>query len=163
MGYSIGDKIVYPHRGAGTVTGVEQLELVEGFDQYYVIDIPAAGLTVHVPVDMVDDLAVRPVVSTTRLERVLNLLGKKAHPLPNEYKLRQIGVREKLASGRATPIAEVVRDLRWREEQAYLTKVDRRLLDEAREFLAEEVALITNTELPNAHEVIDMAMARGLR
>lgn len=162
MDYAIGDKVVYPHRGAGTVTGMENLELVEGFDRYYVIDIPAEGLTVRVPVDKVDDLDVRPVVSATRLERVLDLLSKKASRLPDDYKLRQTGVREKMARGRATPIAEVVRDLTRREEESYLTRVDRRLLDEARDFLAAEVALITDSEIPDAEEVIEMALAQGL-
>ena len=162
MEYSVGDKIMYPHRGAGTVTGMEQMELVQGFEQYYVIDIPAAGLTVRVPVNMVDDLDVRPVVSPSKLKRVIALLAKKPHRLPDAYKLRQLGVREKLASGRAAPIAEVVRDLISREEKAYLTRVDRRLLDEAREFLAEEVALIMDIELPEAHQVIDMALVQAL-
>jgi RNA polymerase-interacting CarD/CdnL/TRCF family regulator len=162
MRYSIGDKVVYPHRGAGAVTDVEHLELVEGFDQYYVIDIPATGLTVRVPVDMVDALDVRPVLSESRLEQMLDLLGKKASRLPDDYKVRQIRVREKLASGRATPIAEVVRDLKWREERSYLTRVDRRLLEEAREFLAAEVALITGSEISDAHEVIDAALAQDL-
>jgi CarD family transcriptional regulator len=160
MRYAIGDKVVYPHRGAGAVIDIEHQELVEGFDHYYVIDIPATGLTVRVPVAKVDDLDVRPVVSASGLKRVLALLGRRARRLPDDYKLRQIGVREKLASGQAAPIAQVVRDLKWREEKAHLTRVDRRLLQEARDFLAAEVALITDSEIADAHEVIDSALER---
>lgn len=161
MNYAIGDKVVYPHRGAGTVTGVEHSELVGGFDQYYIIDIPASRLTVRVPVDKVDELGVRPVASQRRLDHVLGLLGDEPVELPNDYKERQLAVREKLGSGRAVPVAEVVRDLQWREEQSYLTKVDRRLLEEARELLAAEVALIKDQDIPEAHEAIDTALAEG--
>jgi CarD family transcriptional regulator len=159
MSYAIGDKVVYPHRGAGTVTGVEHAELVGGFDRYYVIDIPASRLTVRVPVNKVDDLGVRPVASQRRLVHVLDLLGEAPAELPDDYKQRQLAVREKMDTGRAAPLAEVVRDLLWREEQAHLTRVDRRLLDEARELLAAEVALITDQDMPEAHEAIDTALA----
>ena len=50
MEFSVGDKVVHPGHGCGQIIGLERLDLVEGFERYYVIEFPDKGLTVHVPV-----------------------------------------------------------------------------------------------------------------
>ena len=162
MEYSVGDKVMYPNRGVGIVTGVEQRELVDGFRQYYVIQIPSGGLTMHVPIEKTDDLGVRPVVSLSRLDRVLDVLSARPRRLPDGFKERQEGIHEKLRSGRAIQIAEGIRDLSWHEQRAYLTKRDKRQLAEGREFLADEIALATDSEVTDVHEIIEAALAVAL-
>jgi CarD family transcriptional regulator len=162
MEYEVGDRIFYPRRGAGTVTGVEEMEFVEGFRHYYVIELPSEKLTVRVPSEMVDELGVRPVVPKRRIDRVLNTLGGEPTVLPDNYKERQSGVRDQLATGQALPIAEVIRDLFGHERRAHLTKVDRDLFTEGREFLAEELALVMGRELLEVHQLIDDALEAGL-
>lgn len=162
MEYSVGDKVMYPNRGVGIVTGVEQREIVDGFRQYYVIEIPSGGLTMHVPMEKTDDLGVRPVVSLSRLERVLDVLSGRPRRLPDGFKERQQGIHEKLRSGRAIRIAEGIRDLSWHEQRAYLTKKDKHQLAEGREFLADEIALVTDSEVTDVHEVIEAALAAAL-
>jgi RNA polymerase-interacting CarD/CdnL/TRCF family regulator len=162
MKYSVGDKVVHPKRGAGTITGIEHHELVEGFEDYYVIEIRAQGLTLYVPMDMVDHLGVRPVVSKPRVDQVLDVLGERPGRLPDGYKLRQASVREKLGTGSAMQIAETVRDLVGHEQRAHLTRVDKRLLEEGREFLAGEIALITESEILEAQEAIEVALPEAL-
>ena len=158
MDYEIGDRIVYPRRGAGTVTDVTVMELVDGYSQYYVIELPGDKLTVHVPSEMVDELGVRPVVPKGRIEKVLDILSGQPTVLPDDYKERQAGVREQLATGQALPIAEAIRDLCGHERRKHLTKVDRDLLTEGREFLAGELALVMDQEVLDVHQLIDDAL-----
>jgi RNA polymerase-interacting CarD/CdnL/TRCF family regulator len=134
------------------------MELVEGFRQYYIIDLPGEKLTVHVPSKMVDELGVRPVVPEGRVDNVLDTLGGTPALLPDDYKDRQCGVREQLATGMTMPIAEAIRDLIGHERRAHLTKVDRDLLAEGREFLAEELALVRDTDVLGALQLIDDAL-----
>jgi len=162
MAYSVGDKVMYPNRGAGTVTEVQHQELVAGFGAYYVIELSNADLMVHVPMKKAGDLGVRPAVSEATLDRLLDVLGKRPERLPDDYKERQEGVREKLATGQAFRIAETVRDLAGHGQWAHLTKVDRRLLEEGRELLAGEMALVTDGEITDAEAVIDTALASAI-
>ena len=99
MEYSVGDKVMYPSRGVGIVTGIEQRELVDGFRQYYVIQIPSGGLTMHVPIEKTDDLGVRPVVSLSGLDRVLDVLSARPRRLPDGFKERQEGIHESSGVG----------------------------------------------------------------
>lgn len=158
MELSVGDKVVYPRHGVGRITGEEQLDLVEGFERYYVIEILDKGLTVHVPMRKMEELGVRPVMSRAKLARVLESLRGTPHPLSEDYRKRQAGVREKLETGGPLRIAEMVRDLTWHERRAHLTKADTELLARGREFLSAEIASLTGTEVTQAKQMIDAAL-----
>lgn len=159
MELSVGDEVVYPRHGMGRITGMERLDLVEGFERYYVIEIPDKGLTVRVPVRKMDELGLRPVMSRTKLARVLEALRAAPHLLSEDYKKRQAGVRERLGTGAPMHIAEVVRDLTWHERRAHLTRADSDLLAWGREFLSAEMALVTGTEVTDAKQMIDSALS----
>lgn len=158
MELSVGDKVVYPRHGVGRITGEEQLDLVEGFERYFVIEILDKGLTVHVPMRKMEELGVRPVMSRAKLARVLESLRGTPDPLSEDYRKRQAGVREKLETGGPLRIAEMVRDLTWHERRAHLTKADTELLARGREFLSAEIASLTGTEVTQAKQMIDAAL-----
>jgi CarD family transcriptional regulator len=159
MELSVGDKVVYPRHGVGRITAMESLDLVEGFERYYVIEIPDKGLTVRVPVRKMEELGLRPVMSRVKLARVMKALRDTPHLLSEDYKKRQAGVRERLETGAPMRIAEVVRDLTWHERRAHLTRADSDLLARGREVLSAEMALVTGTEVAYAKQMIDAALS----
>ena len=158
MKFSVGDKVVHPRCGFGRVTGLERLDLVDGFERYYVIEIPDAALTVRVPVRKVTELGVRPVMSQAKLARVLATLRGKPRSLSEDYKERQARIRERLEAGGPLRIAEIVRDLTWHERREHLTKADSDLLARGRQFLSTEIALVTDTDVADAKHTIDAAL-----
>lgn len=158
MEFSIGDQVAHPKHGAGQITDIEQLELVDGFKRYYVIEVGDKGLTLRIPIRKSEELGVRPVISSSRLDRVLETLRSAPQRLPASYQIRQTRLQAKLKTGRPLKIAELVRDLTWRKRQAKLSITDMRLLKRGRELLALEIALVTNRELFEAHNIIDTAL-----
>ncbi len=158
MQLSVGDKVVYPRHGVGRITGLEHLDLVEGFERYCVIEIFDKGLTVRVPVRKMEELGVRPVMSPAKLAQVLDALRDRPHLLSDDYKKRQDWVRERLKTGRPLCIAEIVRDLTWHERRARLTRIDSDLLALGREVLSAEIAWVTDTEVADAKQAIDDAL-----
>jgi len=154
---SVGDKVVFPKRGIGRITGLESLDLVEGFERYYVIEIPD-GLTVRIPVRKAAELGIRPVMSRAVLANVLKALGSSPRPLSEDYRERQAWVRERLATGAPVRIARIVRDLTWHEWRTHLTKADTALLARGRDLLSAEMAVVTGTELADARRTINDAL-----
>jgi CarD family transcriptional regulator len=159
MQFSIGDKIVHPHRGPGRIVDVERREFLGGAKRYYSIEIPAYGLTVHVPVGKAAELGMRPVMRRAKIARVLEILRSEPHRLPKDYKERQETVWEKIKTGRPIATAEAIRDLTWRKEHAHLTKKDSELLQRGQDFLAAEMALASDSEVSEANERIESALA----
>jgi CarD family transcriptional regulator len=158
MEFSVGDKVVHPRHGFGQIIGLKRLDLVEGFEHYYVIEIRDQGLTLHVPVRKIDVLGVRPVMSHAKMVRVLATLRGRPSQLSEDYKERQARIREKLDTGAPLRIAEILRDLTWLERRARLTAADSALLSRGRDFLAAEIAVVTDTEIINAKQAIDTAL-----
>ncbi len=162
MELSVGDKIVYPRHGVGRIVGIEDLNLVEGFERYYVIEIPNQHLIVRVPIRKMEELGVRLVMSHEKLLSVLETLGSEPHLLSDDYRERQDWVRERLETGGPVRVAEIVRDLTWHEQHARLTKVDTALLARGRDFLSAEIAFMTDTEIVDAKQTIDDALASAV-
>jgi CarD family transcriptional regulator len=160
MHFSVGDKVVHPVHGSGRVTGVQHQELVEGFEHYYVLEIMGKGLTVFVPMRKAEELGVRPTKSCAELDHILGVLKKESQELPEDHKVRQGCIQEKLTSGSLVQVAEVVRDLTVRRQVSHLTRADRRLLDQGRDLLAAEMALVADSLIEDAHQVIDAELAR---
>jgi CarD family transcriptional regulator len=162
MQFAVGDKVVHPHHGPGTITSIEQKEFMEGPDQYCVIEIPAHGLTLHIPQHRMREIGVRRVMSKTQVRRVMATLRSKPHLLPEDYKERQEQVWEQLQTGLPIQIAEAVRDLTWHQKRAQLTKKDTDYLDQGRKRLAAEMALVSDTELAEANRTIETTLTDAL-
>ena len=162
MGFAVGDKVVHPHHGPGTITSIEQKDFMEGQEHYYVIDIPDQGLTLHIPQHRMSITGVRPAVSDKQLGQVLEMLRDKPRQLPDDHKERQEQVWEKLKTNEPAQVAETVRDLLWHQQQAHLTKKDTEYLDRARKMLAAEMALVEGSELAEANRTIEAIMAEAL-
>lgn len=159
MQFSVGDKVVHPRRGPGQIVDVEQQEFLDEPRRYYVIDMPAKSMTVRVPVRRVDDVGLRPAMTREKLAKVMEILHARPRVLPADYKERQEEVREKLHTAHPIPMAEAVRDLTWRGRSAHLTKTDTDLLRLVQDFLASEIALTSGTEISEAIETIEDALA----
>ena len=159
MKFSVGDKVLYPNRGAGTIVAKEDLELVDGFEGYFVIEVASRRLILRVPMSMMEELGIRRVMARRKLSRVLALLSDPPEPLPDDFKERQEQVREKLRSGQPAEIAETIRDLSCREQQSYLTKADTKLLAQGRDLLIDEAAIVLDKETVAVEQLLDKALS----
>jgi CarD family transcriptional regulator len=162
MQFSVGDKVIHPRFGAGKITGETHRELVDGFEHYFVIDVVRTGATAYVPMRKMDELGVRRVMSRTKLALVLSILRSTPCALSSDYKQRQAVIQEKLRTCRPAPVAEVVRDLTWHKKRKHLTQKDEALLNRGRELLVSEMALATDTQIPDAQETIDTVLRVAL-
>jgi CarD family transcriptional regulator len=162
MQFSVGDKVVHPHRGPGRIVDVERQQILEEAKRYYVIDMPASAMTVRIPVRKVDEVGLRPAMTRDKFARVLDILHARPRRLPKDYKERQETVRERIQTSRPIPMAEAVRDLTWRRRTAHLTKTDSELLKAVQDFLAAEMALVSDTEVSEANEAIELALTDNM-
>ena len=153
--------MIHPSHGPGEIVDVTQMDLVDGFNNYYVIEF-AKRLTLHIPVRKMDDLGVRQTMSSSKVEDVYETLRDTPHSLPDDYKERHQIIEARLQSGSPIEIAQAVRDLTWREANEGLSKIDGDLLAKGKEMLATEIALVTQDDLAEAQEKINKALALAI-
>ena len=161
--FDIGDKVVHPAHGAGTIIAIEEKSSLNGANRYYVIDLVSQnGVMLMVPVADARTIGLRQVIGEAAISRVFEVLNSRPNVLSDDHSKRQKRIAEKLKTGDAIKIAEVVRDLAWRQHSQKLTKTDERLYERAQSFLAGELALAEGIELDRARAQVQKVLERRL-
>jgi CarD family transcriptional regulator len=159
-GFAVGDKIVHPQHGAGVIAAIEQSEVLDEFNRYYVIELASADMRLMVPVTMAEEIGLRSVAGQRRARDLLRILKSSPEELPEDFKQRQAQVVGRIREGQAETLAEVVRDMAHRSLDHTYSPTEARLYDQARTMLAGELALAKGLELEDVLAQID-ELTRG--
>jgi CarD family transcriptional regulator len=163
--FHVGDRIVHPNYGVGTVTEIKERHTLGRSKRYYsleLLDQPAT--VVMVPVGAEERMGLRRPVVEAKLGRVWRVLRDDPQALPNDHEKRCTLLDEKLSSGDVFAIAEVLRDLAWRrEEKRRLTIRGKRLYERGMALLAGEVASVRESDLVDAEILISGVLDKSLQ
>ena len=152
MVFKVGDAIVHPIRGAGIVERVEERQWRGSNDLYYRIKLleqPATRLMI--PTGAAEELGLRRAIPRSKLNKVWRVLCAAPEKLPADHKERHSLVDGKLHAGDVFQVAEVVRDMAWRQQrEGSLTTIGRRRYEEGVKMLAGEIAAVQGVDLDDA-------------
>ena len=162
LNLTIGQNVVHPNHGIGTVTGITRLNMLEEFNRYYVINFITHNLTSHIPIRKIEALGLRKTMSKAKVNQVLKLLQGIPEDLPGFYKARRKTLEDMLGSGQPLQIAQAVRDLTWRKKKNGLSPFDGQILSKSREILIDEIALVTGCDRLEASHRVDQALAEAI-
>ena len=153
--FKIGDKIVHPAHGAGVIAAIEQKDLVDEFNSYYVIELAAQDMRLMIPVRTATEIGLRRVATKKQSKEILAILASQADPLPDDFKERQALLADRLREGNLESLARVVRDMAARSHEKTYSPTEARLYEQARTMLGGELALVHGTEVDAALTRID--------
>src|SRR3954454_9423470 len=80
--YKVGDKVVYPHHGAGTIVKREQREVLGETREYLTIKILHNDMTVNVPADNAERVGLRKVIDEEAVKKVVKYLTSGGTEMP---------------------------------------------------------------------------------
>lgn len=161
--YSVGDKVVYPHHGAGTVLSREYHDIRGERREYLTIEILQPQMTVMVPCENAERAGLRKVIDEAAVEEVLGVLSADGSQMPAQWNQRFKRNQEKLRSGDILELAEVVRNLCRRSDEARLSPGEMQMLERARRVLVSELMYARDTSEDDANVLIDDALAGRLQ
>jgi CarD family transcriptional regulator len=162
--FQVGDRIVHPSYGVGTVTEIRERHTLGPGKRYYTLELlDQPEMTVMVPVGGEERLGLRRPVVEAKLGQVWRVLRGDPQVLPSDHEKRCTGIEEKLESGDVFAIAEALRDLAWwREAKRPLTIRGRRLYERGMVILAGEVASAQGSALAEAELLISGVLDKSL-
>lgn len=137
--YTVGDKVVYPHHGAGKIMKIERKDVLGQKRDYLTIQILHNDMTVMVPVENADRAGLRKVVDTAVVEQVLEVLRGDPTKMPKNWSRRYKHNRDKLKTGDIFEVAEVVRNLAVRHAEKGLSTGEKQMFSKAKKILASEL------------------------
>ena len=137
--FQVGDKLVYPHHGAGTVVSREA-RLVLGVErEYLTIRILHNDMTVNVPVDSAEKVGLRDVIDEETVQLVVKALTGGGTVMPKNWNRRFKHNRDKMKTGDIFELAEVVRNLSLRDHEKGLSTGEKQMFVKAKKILVSEL------------------------
>ena len=153
--YKVGDKVVYPHHGAGKVLKKEKREMIGEAREYLTIKILHNDMTVMVPSDSAGRAGLRRVIGEPEVERVLAVLRDDMSQMPKNWNRRFKHNRDKMKTGDIFELAEVVRNLAIRDFEKGLSTGEKQMFTRAKKILASELMYALDMEENDAEDYLD--------
>jgi CarD family transcriptional regulator len=154
--YSIGDLVSYPMHGAGVIEAIEERETQNGDSRrYYVLHFPIGDMKVMVPMDNIEGVGLRNVITMQEYALVIEKLSEEEDPCSDNWNKRYRENLDKMRSGCIFDTAEVVKNLTLRENRKGLSTGERKMLGNARQILLSEMMLVSEKDESELSDLID--------
>jgi CarD family transcriptional regulator len=140
--FKTGEMAVHPKHGVGEVVEVEERDMGGKKSTFYVLRIVDTGLKVMVPTDAASRVGLRPIMKKREAQKIFDILKTPEVAVDVQpWNRRFRAYTEMLKSGLPSEIAKVLRDMYRLKFDKDLSFGERRLLDQARSLLIQELAL----------------------
>jgi CarD family transcriptional regulator len=162
MRLAVGDVVVYPSHGVGSVVARESRPLLGEMREVVVLDL-IDGLAVTLPVEKALKV-LRPVLSEAELQMVQKTLRESDPRSEEPWPKRRQAAQEKMAGGDPRELAEIVRDAAQREQRprskggSLLSSGEKTIYTKARRLLAGEISVASGLEPVEADGWIDQQL-----
>lgn len=152
--FNVGDKIVYPMHGAGTIDAIEQKDILGEKQDYYIIKMPGE-VKVMVPISKASEVGVRNVINKEEAGKVLQVLEADETQMPNNWNKRYKENMEKMKSGDIYEVADVVRNLSYKQKEKGLSTGEKKMLNNAKQILISELVLAEHASADEVENLIE--------
>lgn len=143
--FEVGDRAVYPAQGVAEVVRIETKEIMGTSQTFYVLSVMDSDKKIMIPVNNVDNVGLRSIISKKEVEEVYDILRERDVDLNQQtWNRRYRAYVEKIQTGSPFEIAQVMRDLNLLKFHKTLSFGERKMLDTARRLLIQEIAVAKN-------------------
>ncbi len=152
--FNVGDKIVYPMHGAGTIDAIEEKDILGERQAYYIIKMPGE-VKVMVPTAKAEEIGVRNIINKENAGKVFQILEENETEMSNNWNKRYRDNMEKMKSGDIYEIADVVRNLSFKQKEKGLSTGEKKMLGNAKQILVSELVLAEHASQEEVEQLVE--------
>jgi CarD family transcriptional regulator len=161
MGFQVGEKVVYPNHGIGTVENISSRFFGAQQERFYLLRLSPTSMTVMVPFSHVGDVGLRKVTKCSDINRVLTYLAVgRPCCTAQDWKDRFKENSDKMKGGSLVEVAEVFKALLIIQLAKPLSFREKRMLERARSMLVLETSIAKSVPECEAVALIEKALAK---
>ena len=155
--FKIGDKVVYPRQGIGTIVEIAEKDFTGEKKSYYIIKMYNEDMEVMIPVDKIENFNIRFISDEEELQDTLGILNTTLEDssLDMDTKERVKVNTGKINSGSLIQNAEVVSDLSRIKKEKTLNASEKQMLQHAKRNLIDEIINVKGISEKEAESLID--------
>lgn len=161
MTFQIGDKVVYPNQGVGTIENISSRSFGSQFERFYLLRFGYNSMTMMIPLSNAGRIGLRKVARNNEITRILEFLARGRCSPSSDWKNRFKENTEKMLSGSLFQAAEVLKSLLLLQHEKTLSFREKKMLDRARHLLVTEIAIVRKLAEADAAALLDKALARA--
>jgi CarD family transcriptional regulator len=148
--FKVGDVVVYPSHGVGTITN-EELQTISGMEMsLYVITFDKDRMTLKVPKSRAIKAGLRYLSNSTDLDKAIEILKSKPKVSRGMWSKRAQEYETKINSGSIDLVAEVLRDLHRNVDDPARSYSERVIYESALNRLSNEFAVAETISVEDA-------------
>jgi len=152
--FKVGDKVVYPMHGAGSIKEITNRTIENETYSYYTIEMPGE-VKVFVPTAKAEDIGVRKIIDKETAGKVISVLEQDSTEMSMKWNKRYRDNVEKLKTGDAFEVADIVRNLSFKQKEKGLSTTEKKMLNNAKQILVSELVLSEEKEQKEIEELVE--------
>jgi CarD family transcriptional regulator len=140
--FNVGDMAVYPAHGVGKIESIEQRQVGDKQQSFYVMKILDSSMVIMIPTTSCQNVGLRNIISSQDVSKIYDILNEKdVQFVTQPWNQRYREYMEKIKTGSVYEIASVLRDLFLLRVNKDLSFGERKMMDTAKSLLVKEIAL----------------------
>ena len=152
--FNVGDKIVYPMHGEGTIDAIEEKDILGQKQSYYILKMPGE-VKVMVPTAKAEEVGVRNIINKESADKVFWVLEQDETAMDKNWNKRYRDNMEKMKSGDIYEIADVVRNLSFKQKEKGLSTGEKKMLNNAKQILVSELVLAEHASQEEVEQLVE--------
>lgn len=152
--FNVGDKIVYPMHGAGVIDAIEEKDILGEKQAYYILKMPGE-VKVMVPTAKAEEIGVRSIIDKSSAEKVFRVLESDETEMSMDWNKRYRDNMDKMKSGDIYKVADVVRNLSFKQKEKGLSTGEKKMLNNAKQILVSELVLTEHATQDEIEQMVD--------
>jgi CarD family transcriptional regulator len=161
MFFQIGEKVVYPNQGVGTIENISTRNFGSNFEKFYLLRFIYNSMTVMVPFSNVRDIGLRKITTQSEISRILAFLASGSCHFSSDWKCRFKENSDKMQSGNLQGAAEVLKTLLVLQNTKLLSFREKKMLDRARYMLVTELSIARQVPEDESTQILQKALAKA--
>jgi CarD family transcriptional regulator len=161
MTFQVGEKVVYPNHGVGTIENISLRFFGSQQERFYLLRLFPNSMTVMVPFSHVGDVGLRKVTKCSEITRVLQYLATGRPCCTHDWKDRFKENSDKMKGGNLLGIAEVFKTLTFIQQAKPLSFREKKMLERARSMIVLETSIAKSLSETAAIALIGKALAKS--
>lgn len=152
--FNVGDKVVYPMHGAGVIESIEEKSILDEKQSYYIIKMPGE-VKVMVPTAKAEEIGVRNIIDKVQAQKVIEVLEHESTEMSMNWNKRYRDNMEKMKTGNIYEVADIVRNLSFKQKEKGLSTGEKKMLLNAKQILVSELVLAEQKELTEIESMVE--------
>ncbi len=158
--FSVGDEVVYPMHGAGVIQSIEERAVLNEKQTYYIIKMPGE-VKVMVPTAKAEEIGVRNVIDGESAQKVMTVLEKDSTEMSMNWNKRYRENMNKMKTGDIFEVADIVRNLSFKQKEKGLSTGEKKMLLNAKQILISELVLAEKRELNEVESAVESKIEKA--